>query len=78
MVERRADPSDRRVRRLHLLPAATPILTEIARYRTGMYAEITDGLDEATLENLVDGLLHIKTKLTAEPAGGARLAVAGE
>src|SRR3954468_17958173 len=50
MVERRADPNDRRVRRLHLLPAAAPILKEIARYRTGIYAEITDGLDHATLE----------------------------
>src|SRR6185503_1744257 len=65
MVERRADPNDRRVRRLHLLPAAAPILKEIARYRTGIYAEITDGLDHATLEKLVDGLLHIKMKLTA-------------
>src|SRR5882757_6837930 len=33
MVERRADPHDRRIRRLHLLPAAQPILTEITRYK---------------------------------------------
>src|ERR1700758_1884067 len=34
LVERRPDPADRRIRRLHLLPAAEPILAEITRYRT--------------------------------------------
>src|SRR5580692_7026977 len=29
-VERRADPDDRRIRRLHLLPAAKPLLEDIA------------------------------------------------
>src|SRR5580692_4949309 len=29
-VERRADPADRRIRRLHLLPAAKPLLEDIA------------------------------------------------
>src|SRR5271163_3160160 len=32
-VERRPDPSDRRIRRLHLLPAAKPVLDEIDRTR---------------------------------------------
>src|SRR6185312_400621 len=44
MVERRADPNDRRIRRLHLLPAAAPILAEIADYRGALYQEISDGL----------------------------------
>ena len=77
MVERRADPNDRRIRRLHLLPAAAPILAEIADYRGALYQEISDGLDEPAREALVDALLHIKTKLTAEPAEQA-LAAAGE
>src|SRR5262249_40813542 len=33
LVERRADPKDRRVWRLQLLPAAAPILREIKQYR---------------------------------------------
>src|SRR6201986_3343613 len=33
LVERRADPKDRRVRRLHLLPAARPHLEEINGYK---------------------------------------------
>ncbi|MBS7546042.1 MarR family winged helix-turn-helix transcriptional regulator [Ancylobacter oerskovii] len=37
-VERRHDPQDRRVWRLHLLPAAAPILEEIARARREMVA----------------------------------------
>jgi MarR family transcriptional regulator for hemolysin len=77
MVERRADPHDRRIRRLHLLPAAQPILTEISRYKASLDAEITEGLDENTREKLVDTLLHIKSKLTAEAAEPAKHAVAG-
>src|SRR6201996_5424654 len=68
LVERRADPYDRRIRRLHLLPAAQPILTEITRYKATLDAEISEGLDENMRENLVDALLHMKSKLTAEPA----------
>jgi DNA-binding MarR family transcriptional regulator len=78
MVERRNDPSDRRIRRLHLLPAARPIVTEISRYRAALDAEITRELDEKTYQALIDALLHIKSKLTAEPAEPAKLAVAGE
>jgi DNA-binding MarR family transcriptional regulator len=78
MVERRADPNDRRVRRLHLLPASEPILEEIMRYKNSIYADITDGIDEKTLATMVDGLLKMKTKLTAEPADDAKLAAAGE
>src|ERR1051325_3063502 len=37
LVERRADPSDRRIRRLHLLPAAKPILETITDARESMH-----------------------------------------
>jgi DNA-binding MarR family transcriptional regulator len=77
MVERRADPHDRRIRRLHLLPAAQPILTEITRYKATLDAEITEGLDDTMREYLVDALLHMKSKLTAEPVEPTKLAVAG-
>src|SRR5271156_4663506 len=33
LVERRPDPTDRRIRRLHLMPAAKPVLDEIDRTR---------------------------------------------
>jgi DNA-binding MarR family transcriptional regulator len=77
MLERRADPADRRIRRLHLLPASEPILKEIFRYKAQLHREITGGLDEAACGALTDGLLHIKEKLNAE-AGGAGIAAVGD
>jgi MarR family transcriptional regulator for hemolysin len=68
LVERRPDPTDRRVRRLHLLPAARPILDEIAKYRDLLSFEVLDGVDEDKREGLVDALLRMKNNLTAEPA----------
>jgi MarR family transcriptional regulator for hemolysin len=76
LLERRLDPADRRIRRLHLLPASEPILTEIFRYKNDLFAGITEGIDAATLEVVTDALLHMKTQLTMEPA--ARPAAAGE
>jgi DNA-binding MarR family transcriptional regulator len=66
LVERRADPVDRRVNRLHLLPAAQPILEEIASYKEVLHEELLDGLDESARTALLDALLHIKNKLTAD------------
>jgi DNA-binding MarR family transcriptional regulator len=76
LLERRLDPSDRRIRRLHLLPAAEPLLKEIQRYKDELYREVTFGLDEETLERVTDALLHMKSQLTHEPS--ARLPAAGE
>ena len=69
LLERRLDPADRRIRRLHLLPASEPILAKIQDYKNEIFAELTDGLDEKTWETVTDALLHMKTKLTMEPAG---------
>jgi MarR family transcriptional regulator for hemolysin len=76
LLERRLDPSDRRIRRLHLLPAAEPILKEIQCYKDELFREVTDGLDEATVEIVTDALLKMKTRLTMEPA--PKVAMAGE
>ena len=76
LVERRADPSDRRIRRLHLLPAARPILETIANAREFMGARITAGLDAKTRETLIDGLLIIKENLANEAASAPALAEA--
>ena len=76
LLERRLDPADRRIRRLHLLPAAEPILQEIQRYKDELFREITDGLDEQTVEIVTDALLKMKSSLTQEPA--PKVAMAGE
>jgi DNA-binding MarR family transcriptional regulator len=75
LLERRLDPADRRIRRLHLLPASLPILKEIHRYKNNLFASVTEGLDEQTLDTVTNALLHMKDKLTTEPG---KLAAAGE
>jgi DNA-binding MarR family transcriptional regulator len=67
LVERRSDPMDRRVRRLHLTPAARPILDEIAKYRDMIGQEILDGVDPGARAALVETLLRMKNNLLAEP-----------
>jgi MarR family transcriptional regulator, transcriptional regulator for hemolysin len=76
LLERRLDPADRRIRRLHLLPAAEPILQEIQRYKDELFRELTEDLDEKTVEILTDALLKMKARITQEPA--AKLPLAGE
>ncbi|MEI9993460.1 MAG: MarR family transcriptional regulator [Rhizomicrobium sp.] len=78
LVERRNDPSDRRIRRLHLLPAAKPILETIAATREFMNQRITAGLDEKTRESLIDALLVIKENLANEALAEPTLIEAGE
>ncbi len=66
LVERRPDPGgDRRVWRLHLTPAAAPVLRQIAAYRAALHAEITAGLEPATTERVVEALLRMKSNLLA-------------
>lgn len=78
LVERRADPSDRRIKRLHLLPAAKPIVETIHEAREFMSARITAGLDEKTRNTLIDALLVIKENLANDALAGVKLAAAGE
>ena len=66
LVERQADPADRRVWRLHLKPAATPILAEIDDYRIELRAQMTAGIDAKTLEAVTEVLVRMKANLAGE------------
>jgi MarR family transcriptional regulator for hemolysin len=66
-VERRPDPADRRLRRLHLMPAAAPILEEIEAYRAELNEVLTAGLDARKLDALRRDIKTMKTNLQAEP-----------
>jgi MarR family transcriptional regulator, transcriptional regulator for hemolysin len=68
LLERRADPQDRRIRRLHLLPAAEPVLAAIEDYKISLEEYLTDELEPEVKKAVVDALLHMKTKLTIEAA----------
>ena len=71
LVERRPDPADRRVRRLHLLPEARPFLDDIDAQRELLSAEILDGLDQEARSQIVESLLRIKSNLTETPQSKA-------
>ncbi|WP_297489102.1 MarR family winged helix-turn-helix transcriptional regulator [Acidocella sp.] len=73
MVERRADEQDRRIWRLHLLPAAMDLLKDINQ-ELGALADFSGtGLTLAQREVMVDGLLRIKANLLSMDSGPAAL-----
>ncbi len=74
MVERRPDPRDRRIWRLHLRPAAIPMLGEIAHQRDEIIRMLSPGIDRATLDAVTDALETMKANLlrSAQVAREAR------
>lgn len=76
-VERRPDVSDRRMHRLHLQPAAEPVLKEIAAFKAWSTAQFKAGIPEEDWNAAYRVLLHIKNKLLKEIAEGP-MAEAGE
>jgi DNA-binding MarR family transcriptional regulator len=63
MVERRPDPRDRRIWRLHLCPDAYPMLREIERERAELAKEICAGLDPKTVDIVTGALCTMKSTL---------------
>ncbi len=70
MVERRPDPRDRRIWRLHLRPAALPVLREMDVQRADMTRMVTDGIEGGALRMTTEALLQMKETLS----GGGRAA----
>jgi len=68
LVERRSDPTDRRVWRLHLTEAALPVLAEIDATRHAFEAQATRGLTEAERAATISALLRMKSNLLAADA----------
>jgi DNA-binding MarR family transcriptional regulator len=66
IVERRDDPKDRRIHRLHLTPKAKPILREIADNIVQMDSIMSNGIDEKTLDLMAAALKAMKANLTLE------------
>jgi len=72
MVERRPDPKDRRIWRLHLGPPAYGVLGEIDRQREEMRCLATVGLDPSTIETITEALVTMKSTLTHESHASRR------
>jgi len=65
LIERRADPNDRRANRLFLAPAARPLLEQLAELGNDMMATVLDGLDAKTVERMLRDLGLVKENLRA-------------
>ena len=63
LVERRPDPSDRRVWLLHLTPAAHPKLTLLHRLGVVTRGEALAGVPDADIEHLLKTLQALKANL---------------
>ncbi|GGI76848.1 MarR family transcriptional regulator [Polymorphobacter multimanifer] len=68
LVERRADPADRRAWRLFLRPRAHPILEALRTIGADVMAETLDGLSDAEQEQLAGLLLRVRSNLTTPGA----------
>ena len=80
LLERRADEADRRIWRLHLLPAALAMLNDIKTQRQALSDFVTDGVPETIREAMVQGLTRMKMNLLhaapVEPTGAGSLETA--
>ena len=72
VVERRADPKDRRIRRLHLTPAAAPALKEIHIYRAQTSGAMRAAIGDTRLAELTTSLLDLKASLLDDPQADLR------
>jgi MarR family transcriptional regulator, transcriptional regulator for hemolysin len=66
MVERRPDPKDRRIWRLHLLPPGEPVLAELFAEKAAIRDMATAHIDEATQSIMLEGLSRMKATLVGE------------
>ena len=66
MVERRPDPRDRRIWRLHLSPPAHLVLREINEQRAEMASLVTVGVDEESLAIMTKALVRMKATLSRD------------
>jgi MarR family transcriptional regulator for hemolysin len=63
LIERRADPNDRRANRLFLTPAARPLLEQLTKLGEGMMETVLDGLDDKSSERLLHDLHRLRDNL---------------
>ena len=79
LIERRADPNDRRANRLYLKPAAKPLLDRLADLGADMMDTVLDGIPAASIERTLKELGRVKDNLRSAIARNAnqQQAIAG-
>jgi len=63
LVKRCTDPKDRRIWRLRLTPAASPVLRDIERCRRKLYDIMTKGMDRTRMRALQSSLRKMKENI---------------
>src|SRR5258708_2055391 len=78
LIERRADPSDRRVKRLYLTPAARPLMDRLAQLGEELMGTVLDGIDLATVERMIREFSRAKENLKSAIADNAEKLKSGK
>lgn len=76
LVERRADPSDRRIWRLHLTDKAAPLVDGLGEMAKDMEEHIFSPLDAGQRQQLTEMLTMVRDHMRALDEQNDRLAVA--
>ena len=63
LIERRADPNDRRANRLYLKPAAKPLLARLSELGADMMETVLEGLDAKSIDRMLKELGTLKDNL---------------
>src|SRR5215471_14418532 len=63
LIERRADPDDRRANRLYLTPAARPLLEQLGELGEELMTTALAGVDRDSIERMVAQLATVKENL---------------
>lgn len=71
LIERRADPNDRRANRLYLKPAAKPLLGRLSELGADLMDIVLDGLSTASIERMLKELGQIKDNLRSAIANNS-------
>ena len=71
LIERRADPNDRRANRLYLKPVAKPLLDRLADLGANMMETVLAGISATSIERMLKELGLVKDNLRSAIAGNA-------
>ena len=76
LIERRADPGDRRVKRLFLTPQARPLMDRLADLGHDLMGTVLEGFDTKAVERMIAELSGVKENLKIAIASRADSAAA--
>ena len=71
LIERRADPADRRVKRLFLTPQARPLMDRLADLGHDLMGSVLEGFDAKAIERMIAELAGVKENLKTAIANRA-------